>query len=68
MDWTTWTGRRGLDDVLNDVYSPLRDPLEVFAAGDPPLGSPQLQERRLRHAEAVWAARAAMRRELERAG
>ncbi|WP_405584594.1 hypothetical protein [Streptomyces sp. NBC_01092] len=57
-----------MSDVLEDVYSTLRDLLEVFAAGDPPLGSPELQERRLRHAEAVWAARAAMRGDLERAG
>lgn len=39
----------------------------MFAAGEPPLDSPELQERRLKHAKAVWAARAAIRRDLERA-
>ncbi|MFJ7077886.1 hypothetical protein [Streptomyces sp. NPDC098781] len=57
-----------LSDVLEEVYATLRDLQDVFAAGDPPLGSPELQQRRLKHAEAVWAARAAMRRDLERAG
>jgi hypothetical protein len=55
-----------MSDVLEDVYATLRDLQEAFAAGDPPLDSPELQERRLKHAKAVWAARAAMRRELER--
>ncbi|MFJ8538765.1 hypothetical protein [Streptomyces sp. NPDC093591] len=56
-----------MSDVLEKVYATLRDLQDVFAAGDPPLDSPELQERRLQHAEAVWAARAAMRRDLERA-
>ncbi|MEY9992320.1 hypothetical protein ABIE67_004352 [Streptomyces sp. V4I8] len=56
-----------MSDLLEGVYATLRDLQEVFAAGDPPLDSPELQERRLKHAEAVWAARAAMRRDLERA-
>ncbi|MEU6259109.1 hypothetical protein [Streptomyces sp. NPDC047043] len=55
-----------LSDVLEDVYTTLRELLEVFAAGDPPLDSPDFQEHRLRHGRAVWAARAAMRRDLER--
>lgn len=54
-------------DLLEDVYATLRDLQDVFAAGDPPLGSPELQERRLKHAAAVWAARAALRRDLDRA-
>ncbi|MGW2740732.1 hypothetical protein [Streptomyces sp. NPDC001450] len=37
--------------------------LEVFAAGDPALRTPELQGHRLRHAKAVWTARAAMRAE-----
>ncbi|MFE7275069.1 hypothetical protein [Streptomyces sp. NPDC057623] len=56
-----------LSDLLEDVYATLRDLQDVFAAGDPPLGSPGLQERRLKHAEAVWAVRAAVRRDLDRA-
>ncbi len=55
-----------MSDLLEDVYATLRDLQEVFAAGDPPLDSPELQERRLKHAEAIWAARAAMRRDLDR--
>jgi len=57
-----------MSDVLESVYATLRDLQDVFAAGDPPLDSPELQERRLKHAEAVWAARAAMRRDLDRRG
>ncbi|MCM1968847.1 MULTISPECIES: hypothetical protein [Streptomyces] len=53
-----------LSDLLEAVYATLRDLQEVFATGDPPLDSPGLEERRLKHAEAVWAARAAMRRDL----
>ncbi|MGW5429484.1 hypothetical protein ACWET9_20080 [Streptomyces sp. NPDC004059] len=53
-------------DVVEDVYSSLRELLEVFAAGDPALYTPEFQEHRLRHAQAVWAARAAMRAALER--
>ncbi|MET9965553.1 hypothetical protein ABZZ80_06410 [Streptomyces sp. NPDC006356] len=55
-----------MSDLLEDVYATLRDLQEVFAAGDPPLDSPELQERRLKHAEAIWAARAAIRRDLDR--
>ena len=55
-----------MSDVLENVYTTLRDLQDAFAAGDPPLDSPELQELRLKHAEAVWAARAAMRRELDR--
>ncbi|MFF6982148.1 hypothetical protein ACFZAV_31700 [Streptomyces sp. NPDC008343] len=55
-----------MSDLLEAVYATLRDLQDGFAAGDPPLDSPQLQERRLKHAEAIWAARAAMRRDLER--
>ncbi|WP_328880836.1 hypothetical protein [Streptomyces sp. NBC_00299] len=55
-----------MSDLLETVYATLRDLQDAFAAGDPPLDSPQLQERRLKHAEAIWAARAAMRRDLER--
>jgi hypothetical protein len=54
-------------DVVEDVYASLRELLEVFAAGDPALDTPEFQEHRLRHAQAVWAARAAMRAALERA-
>ncbi|MCL8015047.1 hypothetical protein [Streptomyces sp. AS02] len=57
-----------MSDVLEKVYATLRELQDAFAAGDPPLHSPQLQERRLRHAEAIWAARAAMRRDLEGTG
>ncbi|MFJ8633855.1 hypothetical protein [Streptomyces sp. NPDC093568] len=57
-----------MSDVLEEVYSTLRDLQDAFAAGDPPLDSPELQARRLKHAEAVWAARAAMRRDLAGAG
>ncbi|MGI5376356.1 hypothetical protein ACQEV2_19275 [Streptomyces sp. CA-251387] len=53
-----------MSDVLEKVYATLRDLQDAFAAGDPPLDSPEWQERRLQHAEAVWAARAAMRRDL----
>ncbi|MFJ9816821.1 hypothetical protein ACIRU3_16370 [Streptomyces sp. NPDC101151] len=49
--------------VIEDVYASLPELLEVFAAGDPPLGTQEFQERRLWHARAVWAARAAMRAE-----
>ena len=55
-----------MSDLLEAVYATLRDLQDGFAAGDPPLDSPQLQDRRLRHAEAIWAVRAAMRRDLER--
>jgi hypothetical protein len=55
-----------LSDVLEDVYATLRELQEVLAGGDPPLDSPEFQEHRLRHGQAVWAARAAMRRDLER--
>ncbi|MFF4689597.1 hypothetical protein [Streptomyces sp. NPDC001307] len=53
-------------DVVEDVYASLRELLEVFAAGDPALDTLEFQEHRLRHAQAVWAARAAMRAALER--
>ncbi|MGI5409434.1 hypothetical protein ACQEV9_21890 [Streptomyces chartreusis] len=56
-----------MSDVLENVYATLRDLQDVFSAGEPPLDSPELQERRLKHAKAVWAARAAIRRDLERA-
>ncbi|MFF7748489.1 hypothetical protein ACFZCP_04375 [Streptomyces sp. NPDC007971] len=52
--------------LVEDVYASLRELLEVFAAGDPPLDTAEFQEHRLRHAKAVWAARAAMRAELAR--
>ncbi|MEU6283080.1 hypothetical protein [Streptomyces sp. NPDC047028] len=52
--------------VIEDVYASLRELLEVFAAGEPALGTPEFEESRLRHARAVWAARAAMREELAR--
>ncbi|MFD5794384.1 hypothetical protein ACFWIO_12750 [Streptomyces diastatochromogenes] len=52
--------------VIEGVYASLRELLEVFAAGDPPLDTPEFQEHRLRHAQAVWAARSAMRTELAR--
>ncbi|AOR33603.1 hypothetical protein BFF78_23305 [Streptomyces fodineus] len=52
--------------VVEDVYASLRELLEVFASGDPALDTPEFQEHRLRHAQAVWAARAAMRAALER--
>ncbi|MFI7504232.1 hypothetical protein ACIBVL_38295 [Streptomyces sp. NPDC049687] len=55
---------QALSDVLETVYETLRDLLEVLARGEPPLDSPAFQERRLRHGKAVWAARAAMRRDL----
>ncbi|MCH5674696.1 hypothetical protein [Streptomyces gilvus] len=55
-----------LADVLEDVYATLRELLEVLALGVPALDSPEFQEQRLRHGRAVWAARAAMRRDLER--
>lgn len=57
-----------MSDVLEKVYATLRELQDAFAAGDPPLHSPELQEQRLRHAEAIWAARAAMRRDLEGTG
>ncbi|MER6918772.1 hypothetical protein [Streptomyces spiralis] len=53
-------------DVIEAVYTTLRDLLEAFAAGSPPLDSAEFQEQRLKHARAVWAARAAMRRDLRR--
>ncbi|WP_367322265.1 hypothetical protein [Streptomyces sp. HUAS ZL42] len=56
---------RELSDLLEAVYATLRELLEVLAAGDPPLDSPEFQEHRLRHGRAVWAARAAMRRDLD---
>jgi hypothetical protein len=55
-------------DALEAVYATLRDLQDAFATGDPPLDSPAMQERRLRHAEAVWAARAAIRGDLEVTG
>jgi len=55
-------------DALEAVYATLRDLQDAFATGDPPLDSPAMQERRLKHAEAVWAARAAIRADLERTG
>ncbi|MGW2519950.1 hypothetical protein ACWC09_23615 [Streptomyces sp. NPDC001617] len=53
-------------DVLEEVYGTLRELQEIFATGEPSLDSPEFQEQRLRHGQAVWAARAAMRRDLER--
>ncbi|MEU6143037.1 hypothetical protein ABZ848_22045 [Streptomyces sp. NPDC047081] len=53
-----------LSDVLEDVYATLRELQEVFAAGEPPLGSREFEEQRLKHGKAVWAARAAMRADL----
>ncbi|MEU6775600.1 hypothetical protein [Streptomyces sp. NPDC046759] len=55
-----------MSTVAEDVYASLRALLEVFAAGDPALDTPGFQEHRLRHAQAVWAARAAMRTALGR--
>ncbi|MFI6657330.1 hypothetical protein ACIBL8_17655 [Streptomyces sp. NPDC050523] len=55
-----------LSDVLEHVYATLRDLEEVLAAGQPTLDSPEFQEHRLRHGQAVWAARVAMRRDLDR--
>lgn len=52
--------------VIEDVYASLRELLEVFAAGEPALGTPEFEESRLRHGRAVWAARAAMRAQLVR--
>ncbi|KAB2973422.1 hypothetical protein F8R89_16160 [Streptomyces sp. SS1-1] len=52
-------------DALESVYATLRDLQDAFATGDPPLDSPAMQELRLKHAEAVWAARAAIRADLE---
>ncbi|MEU7304543.1 hypothetical protein AB0950_25760 [Streptomyces sp. NPDC007189] len=52
--------------VMEDVYTTLRGLLEVYAAGDPAPDTPEFQEHRLRHAQAVWTARAAMRAALER--
>lgn len=54
-----------LSDVIEGVYTTLRELQGVFAAGDPPLDSPEFQEHRLKHAKAVWAARAAMRGDLD---
>ncbi|MFF7331049.1 hypothetical protein [Streptomyces sp. NPDC008150] len=53
-----------MSDTIEAVYASLRELADVFAAGTPALGSPAFQEVRLRHAEAVWAARAAMRADL----
>ncbi|MFJ8107496.1 hypothetical protein [Streptomyces sp. NPDC096132] len=53
-----------LSDVIERVYETLRDLLDVLAGGEPPLDSPEFQERRLQHGRAVWAARTAMRRDL----
>ncbi|MGI5455835.1 hypothetical protein ACQEWB_22170 [Streptomyces sp. CA-249302] len=55
-----------LSDVLEDVYVTLREFQEFFAAGDQPLDSPEFQEHRLKHGKAIWAARAAMRADLDR--
>jgi len=52
--------------VFEDVYATLRGLQEAFAAGDPSPDSPEFQERRLEHGQAVRAARAAMRHDLER--
>jgi len=52
--------------VLEHVYATLRELEEVLAAGQPTLDSTEFQEHRLRHGRAVWAARAAMRRDLDR--
>ncbi|MFD7388027.1 hypothetical protein ACFV46_06135 [Streptomyces sp. NPDC059852] len=59
---------REMADALEAVYATLRDLQDAFATGDPPLDSPAMQERRLKHAEAVWAARAAIRGDLEVTG
>ncbi|MFF1723443.1 hypothetical protein [Streptomyces sviceus] len=53
-----------MSDVIEAVYATLRQLQDVLAAADPPLDSPAFQEHRLAHAKAVWAARAAMRRDL----
>ncbi|MER5433187.1 hypothetical protein [Streptomyces sp. NPDC002588] len=53
-----------LSDVIEGVYETLRELLEILALGEPPLDSPAFQEHRLRHGQAVWAARAAMRSDL----
>ncbi|MFF3330321.1 hypothetical protein ACFYWX_12305 [Streptomyces sp. NPDC002888] len=55
-----------MSDAIEAVYATLRELMEVLAAGNPPLDSPEFQEHRLRHARAVWDARAAMRGDLER--
>ncbi|MFE7166938.1 hypothetical protein [Streptomyces sp. NPDC057616] len=55
-----------LSDVLEDVYATLRELQDILAAAEPPLDSPEFHEHRLRHGQAVWAARAAMRRDLDR--
>jgi hypothetical protein len=55
-----------LSDALEDVYTTLRELQEVLAAGDPSLDSPEFEEYRLGHGQAIWAARAAIRRDLER--
>ena len=52
--------------MFEDVYATLRGLQEAFAAGDPSPDSPEFQERRLEHGQAVRAARAAMRHDLER--
>jgi hypothetical protein len=57
-----------MSDTIEAVYTTLRDLMDVLATGDPPLDSPEFQEHRLRHARAVWDARAAMRGDLERRG
>ncbi|MFE2629426.1 hypothetical protein ACFYZU_24680 [Streptomyces sp. NPDC001651] len=59
---------QAMADALEAVYATLRDLQDAFATGDPPLDSPAMQERRLRHAEAVWSARAAIRGDLEVTG
>jgi len=43
--------------VFEDVYATLRGLQEAFAAGDPSPDSPEFQERRLEHGQAVRAAR-----------
>ncbi|MET8246027.1 hypothetical protein ABZV31_17355 [Streptomyces sp. NPDC005202] len=53
-------------DVVEAVYTTLRDLLGVFASGNPALDTAEFQEYRLKHAQTVWAARAAMRRDLQR--
>ncbi|MET7690975.1 hypothetical protein ABZT06_23845 [Streptomyces sp. NPDC005483] len=53
-----------MSDVIEAVHGTLRELQDVLAADDVPLGSPALQEHRLRHAKAIRAARAAMRRDL----
>lgn len=55
-----------MSDAIEAVYTTLRDLMDVLAAGEPPLDSPEFQEHRLRHAQAVWDARSAMRQDLER--